>query len=104
MRTHSSLRPILAALALSALASIGTAQAQTAAPPPDAWTAHLQKTLAERFAKADADHDGRLTLAEAQGGMPRVAEHFAQLDVGHLGYLTLPQLQADLLQRMASKP
>jgi len=104
MRTLSSIRPLLAALALGALACGGAAQAQTAAPPPDAWTAHLQKTLASRFAKADANHDGRLTQTEAQVGMPRVAAHFAQLDVDHLGYLTLPQLQADLLQRMASKP
>lgn len=54
--------------------------------------------LAERFNTADADHDGKLTLAEAQKGMPRVAKHFDEIDSAKQGYVTLPQLQAFLKQ------
>ncbi|MDY0330474.1 MAG: EF-hand domain-containing protein [Thiomonas sp.] len=79
-------------LVCCALAAVSIAQAQTA--PPGASRA--QQVLAERFARADADHDGRLTLAEAKTGMPRVAQHFDRLDTNHLGYLTLDQLQAEL--------
>ena len=44
--------------------------------------------FAEHFKQADTDHDGKLTLAEAQAGMPRLAKIFAQIDVKKQGYLT----------------
>lgn len=59
--------------------------------------------LAERFNSADADHDGKLTLAEAQKGMPRVAKHFADIDTAKQGYVTLPQLQAYLKQHAGER-
>jgi hypothetical protein len=49
--------------------------------------------LEARFAKADVDHDGRLTLAEAQAGMPRLARHFDEIDTAHAGYVTLPEIE-----------
>lgn len=62
----------------------------TAAQPrqPDA------ETVAKRFAKADKDNDGRLTLDEAKAGMPRVARRFDTLDKDKKGYVTLDQLKA----------
>jgi hypothetical protein len=61
-----------------------------AADPPLTGRA---KEIAERFAAADKNHDGKLTLAEAQAGMPRVAEAFEKIDVDNKGYLTLAQIQ-----------
>jgi Ca2+-binding EF-hand superfamily protein len=47
-----------------------------------------------RFNAADTNHDGKLTLAEAQVGMPRVAQHFAEIDTAKKGYITFSQLSA----------
>lgn len=47
-----------------------------------------------RFAAADTDHDGRLTLAEARRGMPRIAANFDKIDSRHKGYLTLDEVLA----------
>ncbi len=51
------------------------------------------KEIAERFAAADKNHDGKLTLAEAKAGMPRIAEAFDKIDTDNRGYLTLEQIQ-----------
>jgi hypothetical protein len=51
------------------------------------------KEIAERFAAADKNHDGKLTLAEAKAGMPRIAEAFDKIDTENRGYLTLEQIQ-----------
>lgn len=65
--------------------------------------AHAQGTMAHRlqarFAATDTDHDGKLTLAEAQAGMPRVAAHFAQIDADHKGYVTLDDIERYAAQR-----
>ncbi|ALK32926.1 EF-hand domain-containing protein [Burkholderia plantarii] len=53
----------------------------------------MQQKLEQRFAAADADHDGKLTLAEAQAGMPRLAAHFDEIDTAHQGYVTLDQIE-----------
>lgn len=47
-----------------------------------------------RFIAADADHDGKLTLAEATKGMPRIAANFAKIDTAKKGYLTLDEVLA----------
>ena len=94
MSRHLSIRLTIAACALAAA---GAAHAQTARE------ARIEKALTQRFERADANHDGKLTLTEAQAGMPRVAQHFDQLDVNHQGYLTLAQLQADLRTRLQSR-
>lgn len=53
-----------------------------------------EKQVEARFKAADANHDGRLTKAEAQAGMPRVYPNFDRLDTAKRGYLTLPQIKA----------
>ena len=56
--------------------------------------ASRNQQIEQRFAAADVNHDGRLTLAEAQAGMPRVAAHFNDIDVDHKGYVTVQQIEA----------
>ncbi|MGU4701465.1 EF-hand domain-containing protein [Burkholderia cepacia] len=60
----------------------------------------MQQKLEARFAAADVDHDGKLTRAEAQAGMPRVAEHFDEIDSAHAGYVTLAQIEQFAAQHM----
>ena len=48
----------------------------------------------ERFAAADTNHDGQLTLAEAQAGMPRVAANFDKIDADKSGTVTLAEIKA----------
>lgn len=50
--------------------------------------------IAARFAAADANHDGQLTLAEAQAGMPRVAANFGKIDADASGTVTLQEIEA----------
>lgn len=65
-----------------------------ASPPPSAdQDQQMMDRLSAKFAKADVNHDGKLTKAEAEAGMPRLAEHFDDIDTEHKGYLTLDQLK-----------
>ena len=50
--------------------------------------------IAQRFAKCDTNHDGKLTKTEAKGCMPRIYDHFGYLDSGNKGYLTVAEIQA----------
>lgn len=47
-----------------------------------------------RFAAADTNHDGQLTLAEAKAGMPRVAANFDKIDADHSGTVTVEEIKA----------
>ncbi|WP_144113451.1 EF-hand domain-containing protein [Paraburkholderia sp. BCC1886] len=58
----------------------------------------MQQKLEARFAAADADHDGKLTPAEAQTGMPRLYAHFDEIDTAHKGYVTLAEIEQYLVQ------
>ena len=62
------------------------------------WPAAADDTrneqIAERFAEADTNHDGQLTLAEAEAGMPRVAANFNRIDADHSGTVTLAEIEA----------
>jgi len=53
---------------LSALALLATSSL--------ADDASRSKEIQDRFAKCDTNRDGRLTLDEAKGCMPRVYDHF----------------------------
>lgn len=50
--------------------------------------------LREKFAAADIDKNGQLTLAETKAGMPRVAKGFAKIDAQNKGYITLDEILA----------
>lgn len=56
----------------------------------------MVQMLEQRFQAADTDHDGRLTRAEANAGMPRIAQRFDDIDVSHSGTITLQQIEAFL--------
>ena len=47
-----------------------------------------------KFAAADTNQDGKLTLEEAQQGMPKVAANFDKIDTQKRGYVTLDQIKA----------
>jgi len=75
----------VATMLLMAMAAASCAHAQSKPDP---------QKIAARFQAADQNHDGKLTLEEAQAGMPRVAKVFSQIDVENKGYVTLAQIQA----------
>ena len=52
------------------------------------------KMTKEQFTAADKDHDGSLTLAEAQAGAPKLAEKFATLDANGDGKLSAAEWSA----------
>ena len=56
--------------------------------------ASRDKEIAQRFAKCDVNHDGKLTREEANGCMPRIYEHFSYIDSTNKGYVTVAEIQA----------
>lgn len=50
-----------------------------------------------RFQAADTNHDGQLSRAEADAGMPAVARHFDQI-AGNKGFVTLDDLHAAMAE------
>jgi len=61
----------------------------------------MQDHAKERFTAADTDHDGMLTKAEAQKGMPFVAKHFDQIDTAKAGKLSLADITKFIEERRA---
>lgn len=59
--------------------------------------------MQQRFAAADKNGDGRLSLQEAQAGMPFVAKHFAEIDRQKSGFVTLADIAAFARARRAAK-
>lgn len=51
-----------------------------------------EQELVARFKAADKNGDGKITLEEAQAGLPRVAMAWEKIDVDKKGYITLEQL------------
>ena len=56
--------------------------------------ASRDEQIAQHFAAADTNHDGKLTLAEAEAGMPRVAANFSKIDADKSGTVTLAEIEA----------
>jgi hypothetical protein len=65
-----------------------------AAAPANADDATRNKEIQERFAKCDANRDGKLTLNEAKGCMPRVYDHFSRVDQQNKGFVTVVEIEA----------
>lgn len=64
-------------------------EAQNASPPEDAKPSHrAHLSWEQRFAQANATHDGHLTLEQAKGGYTTVARHFHDIDLDGKGYVT----------------
>ena len=51
-------------------------------------------TWQQRFAKANAPGDGKLTLEQAQSGYPTVARSFSDIDLDAKGYVTQDDIKA----------
>ena len=56
--------------------------------------ASRDQEIVERFAKCDANKDGRLTKEEAKGCMPRIYSNFSYIDSSNKGYVTVAEIQA----------
>jgi len=97
MRSGSSAAS--AALCAVLAGSVGAADEQV---PTGLRGMLLKSRLAGVFAKADVNHDGHLTRAEAQAGMPRVYAHFHEIDRDKKGFVTLEQIRA-FLEASAAK-
>lgn len=61
-----------------------------------AWAqeSRTDKEIDQRFALADKNKDGKLTLEEAKAGMPRVAANFQRIDTQNKGYVTAAEIKA----------
>lgn len=74
-----------AVFSLIMLATLGFAYAQES---------RTDREIDERFAAADKNKDGKLTLEEAKAGMPRVAANFQRIDTQKKGYVTAAEIKA----------
>jgi Ca2+-binding EF-hand superfamily protein len=83
----------LVALMGISLSTVCVAQTMTASQASEI------KLAEERFAAADKNADGKLTLEEAKAGMPRIASSFSKIDVDKKGYVTLDQIKAMILKK-----
>jgi Ca2+-binding EF-hand superfamily protein len=79
---------------ISNLGLIGAAACLLIATPASADDASRNKEIQERFAKCDVNRDGKLTLDEAKGCMPRIYDHFSRIDEQNKGYVTVAQIEA----------
>jgi hypothetical protein len=61
---------------------------------PEKCRAEAQAQQEERFKRADANKDGRLTREEANKGMPVVSRNFDQIDANKDGAVTLEEIAA----------
>ena len=76
------------------LGLIGAATFLFAAAPALADDASRDKEIQGRFAQCDVNRDGKLTLDEAKGCMPRIYDHFSMIDSQNKGYVTVAEIEA----------
>lgn len=79
---------------ISNLGLIGAAVFIFIATPVYADEASRNEEIQERFSQCDVNRDGKLTLNEAKGCMPRVYDHFSRIDEQNKGYVTVAQIEA----------
>ena len=89
------MKPTMIQLTTAALAAflVATAPASAQLRKPDG------EDLSKRFAAADKDGNGQLTVEEAKAGMPRVAENFDKIDKDKKGFVTLDQIKSLMPKR-----
>ena len=81
-------------IAAMTLAFAATASAQT---PTESQQKQI-KEAQERFALADKNADGKLTLEEAKEGMPRIASNFVKIDIDKDGFVTMEEIKVMILR------
>ena len=69
---------------------------------PEKCRAEMQARQTERFKRADANNDGKLTREEARKGMPGVARNFDQIDTNKDGFLSPDELKAARMAHRAA--
>jgi Ca2+-binding EF-hand superfamily protein len=79
---------------ITGLGLIGAMALIFAAVPVHADDASRNKEIQERFTKCDVNRDGKLTLDEAKGCMPRIYDHFSRIDQQNKGYVTVAEIEA----------
>ena len=92
MNIRLTIASLVALMGIS-LSAVCVAQTMTATQASEI------KQAEERFAAADKNADGKLTLEEAKAGMPRIASSFSKIDVDKKGYVTLDQIKAMILKK-----
>jgi uncharacterized protein YnzC (UPF0291/DUF896 family) len=86
-------KPLLA-LTLALVSGLALAQA-TVAPDRAAHQAQMRQRAEARFAEADKNRDGRISLAEFQDASDRrLAERFARMDANKDGQLTAEEMRS----------
>ena len=73
---------------------IGLAAFIFAAAPAHADDTSRDKEIQRRFTQCDVNRDGKLTLDEAKGCMPRIYDHFSMIDSQNKGYVTVAEIEA----------
>jgi hypothetical protein len=76
-------------IVLTLFAAGAFAQEDPAAAPP-----RHHMTWEQRFTEANANHDGHLTMAEAQQGYKTIARHFREIDLEDKGFVTEDEIRA----------
>jgi hypothetical protein len=97
------MKKMIAMLVLCIVSAAASAQGM---PPQGADSARVERAISQlqtRFASANTTHDGKLTRAQAQAGMPMVAQHFDEIDTQQQGYVTLAQIEDFMRQKMAAR-
>jgi hypothetical protein len=97
------MKKMIAMLVLCIVSAAASAQGM---PPQGADSARVEHAISQlqtRFATANTTHDGKLTRAQAQAGMPMVAQHFDEIDAQQQGYVTLAQIEDFMRQKMAAR-
>ncbi len=56
--------------------------------------ASRDQEIVERFAKCETNKEGKLSMEEAKGCMPRIYNNFSYIDSSNKGYVTVAEIQA----------
>lgn len=99
MIRHFALAALLASLASAAAGQTPLTGAEgiptEPGQPPPVTPARGRHAMADRFAAADTNGDGRVTLAEAKAAhWHKVVANFAAIDADHDGTISLEELRA----------
>ncbi|WP_028227990.1 EF-hand domain-containing protein [Paraburkholderia ferrariae] len=97
------MKKMIALLVLCIVSAVASAQGMPAQGADGERIEQAMSQLQTRFASANTTHDGRLTRAQAQAGMPMVARHFDEIDTQQQGYVTLAQIEDFMRQKAAAR-
>lgn len=96
------MRKTLIAIALGSLAACTLAYAQSDSGASGGRAEKMRERFEARFAKADANGDGKLSKDEAKA-MPRIAKNFDAIDTNHDGFVTPEEIGAAMAQRAQAR-